>query len=114
MDALLDPANRLDITTEFLALRSVLKLNQASYAKLFGMSKQALSKLEMSAGQSKMTFASILMISYSLKSITHHQCFNNFSEEQKDATFRLLNNITNFLISNSLNEEETNLILSEV
>ncbi len=89
MDAQPGPANRLDITNEFLALRGVLQLNQTSYAKLFGMSKQALSKLESAAGRAKMSLPSLVMISYISRAIIQSPYFRNLSEPQREKVKRL-------------------------
>ena len=111
---LIDAANRLDITNEFLALRSILRLNQVSYAKLFGMSKQALCKLESAMGQARMTFPSILMVSYTLASIIDHPNFSNFSEQQKQAVLNLNRVICEFIKRNKLDDKATNAILRGV
>lgn len=109
-----DANNRLDITNMFLELRGILRLNQISFAKLFGMSKQALSKLESAMGQAKMTFPSILMISYTLISIMQHPCFENFNIHQKEAVTNLYEVISKYIEDTKPDEEVTNAILSSI
>ncbi len=109
-----DANNRLDITNMFLELRGVLHLNQISFAKLFGMSKQALSKLELAEGQAKMTFPSILMISYTLSFIMQHHCFENFNKSQKEAVINLYEIISKYVEATKPSQEETNAILNSI
>lgn len=97
MEVPLEPANRQIITNKFLALRGILQLNQTMYANLFGMSKQALCKLEATAGHSQMTFASILMIYYTLKEILNSPYFRNFNNEQKAKTQDLYEIVHSFV-----------------
>lgn len=106
--------NRRYITNMFLELRNILGLNQVSFARLFGMSKQSLSKLELSMGKAKMTFPSILMISYTLSYIIQHNCFNNFNIEQKQAIINLDETILKYVEETKPDQEVTDAILNRI
>lgn len=99
-------AARLEITNRFLDLRQVLHLNQVSYARLFGLSKQGLSQLELNNGRSKMNLPTILMVGYILKEITHNSHFFKFDKEQQEKVLELQDMIFAFVNRNTINKED--------
>ncbi len=85
------------ITKKFLQLREILGLNQATFAYLFQMSRQAFSKLEKCEENAKMNFSTIFVIFHILDTIVEHENFKNMNEEQKEAIIEVKEDISIYL-----------------